>query len=809
MDVKRILSLLTKEEKAALVAGTDFMYTNPIPNLDIPSIRMADGPHGVRTQNSTKPGDVSGSDPATCFPTAATTASSWNPENTYKMGKAMAREAQHYGVSVILGPGVNIKRNPLAGRNFEYFSEDPFLAGKMAVGEVSGIESEGVGVSVKHFALNNSENYRLMGDSIADMRAIREIYLKPFEMTVKEASPETLMCAYNKINGEYCSQNKWLLTDILRKEWGFGGLVMTDWGATHDRIKMLEAGLDLEMPGDNAICRKWILDAIESGELDEALLDRAVTNVLTLVANHESDSRRDADFAANHELAKRIAEDSAVLLENDGMLPLSYDGEYLVLGELFEKPRYQGSGSSLINPAYISSPKSAFDAARVKYTYSRGYRENSLTSDNELIKEALVKAESYENVIVFAGLTDYVESEGTDRADMRLPEGQRALIEALIKVGKRICVVLYGGSPAELPFADRVAAILNMYLPGQNGGEAMRSLLFGEVCPSGKLAESWPIEYSDIPFGESFGKNKSEVYKESVYVGYRYYLTSGVRVRYPFGYGLSYTAFKYSDMSVEENGDSYTVRCTVSNVGSMDGGEVVELYVGAPGLKAFAPLRELRGFRKVYLKAGESREVEIIVQRSELRYFNPKENRYVLEGGEYRFEICSDCESVKLSHTVEISGEDAVVAYSERVMNIYRNPTPDLITSDVFEEMSGIIIPPPTPKKPITLESRLSDLKATFMGRIIYKCVLQMAKKSLKKAKKMPEGAERENKIKGAIFLERSLNSNSLISISMSSGGRCPYNIAKGLMHLANGRLLRSIFCFLVPVRAPKLPKNQ
>ena len=418
MNIEKIISQLTLEEKAALVAGTDFMYTNPVPRLSIPSIRMSDGPHGLRVQNNAGDNGVTGSDPATCFPTAATTASSWNPENTYRMGKAIGKEARHYGVHILLGPGTNIKRNPLGGRNFEYFSEDPILAGRMATAEVLGVQSEGVGVSVKHFALNNSENYRFMGDSIADMRAIREIYLKPFEMIVKGASPETIMCAYNKINGEYCCQNEWLLTDVLRNEWGFSGLVMTDWGATHDRLKMLKSGLDLEMPGDTPICRKWIVDGVKSGELDISVLDEAVKNVLTLVAKHENDKIEKTDFASHHQLAKQIAIDSAVLLKNDGMLPLDKNGEYLVIGELFERTRYQGSGSSMINPAFLSTPKSAFDDAGVKYTYIKGYKENQIRKDDVLIADAIAKASGYENILIFAGLTDYVESEGADRESM-------------------------------------------------------------------------------------------------------------------------------------------------------------------------------------------------------------------------------------------------------------------------------------------------------------------------------------------------------------------------------------------------------
>ena len=808
MNIEKIISQLTLEEKAALVAGTDFMYTNPVPRLSIPSVRMSDGPHGLRVQNNAGDNGVTGSDPATCFPTAATTASSWNPENTYRMGKAIGKEARHYGVHVLLGPGTNIKRNPLGGRNFEYFSEDPILAGRMATAEVLGVQSEGVGVSVKHFALNNSENYRFMGDSIADMRAIREIYLKPFEMIVKGASPETIMCAYNKINGEYCCQNEWLLTDVLRNEWGFSGLVMTDWGATHDRLKMLKSGLDLEMPGDTPICRKWIVDGVKSGELDISVLDEAVKNVLTIVAKHEKDKIEKTDFASHHELAKQIAIDSAVLIKNNGMLPLDKNGEHLVVGELFEKTRYQGSGSSMINPAFLSTPKSAFDDAGVKYTYIKGYKENQIRKDDVLIADAIAKASGYENILIFAGLTDYVESEGADRESMLLPENQLALIDALVKLGKKITVVLYGGSPFEVPFADDVNAILNMYLPGQNGGEAMRELLFGDANPSGKLAESWPTRYEDIPFCNEFGKTQNEIYKESIYVGYRYYLTAGKRVRYPFGFGLSYTTFEYSNVSLEEKGGKYVISCDIINTGKYDGAEIVQLYVSSPRVNVFAPLRELKGFSKIYLKAGQRGRVEFVVDKDELKYYNVAENKYVFEGGEYTFEICSDCESVKLSSTVDIIPDEVTSPYSDMVLEIYQNASLDKVTDRMFDDMSGVKITTLPSKKPIRLESRFSDMKSTFMGTILYNAVLSVAKTDMKKAKKMPEGVERDNKIKGALFLERILNSNSIITMSMSAGKSCPYNFAEGFVNLANGKIIKGAMSFCKSVKAPALPKE-
>ena len=808
MDIKSILASLTQEEKIALVAGCDFMYTNPIPRLDIPSIRMSDGPHGLRVEHI---GDTttSNSEIATCFPTSATTASSWNPMNTLRLGEATGEECHHYGINVVLGPGVNIKRNPLGGRNFEYFSEDPLLAGKMGEAVVKGIESRGAGVSVKHFALNNSENYRLMGDSVADERAMREIYLKPFEIIVKGAHPETVMCAYNKINGEYCGENEWLLNDVLRNEWGFDGLVMTDWGATHDRLKMLRSGLDLEMPGDTAICRKWIKDGLESGELNEEVLDTAVLNVLRLVAKHRDDVRETADFEAHHFLAKDIAIDSAVLMKNDGALPLVKECELFVCGELFEKTRYQGSGSSMINPAFLSTPKSAFDAHGVSYSYRKGYSESKTEIEPALIEEALNASKGYSTVVIYAGLTDYVESEGTDRIDMRIPDNQLALINAMIDTGKEVIVILYGGSPMELPFADKVSAILNMYLPGQNGGEAMYSLIFGEVSPSGRLAESWPIVYSDVPLADAFGKGVNEIYKESVFVGYRYYLTRGKRVRYPFGYGLTYTTFSYENMAVEKTDNGFTVSFDLRNVGEYDSADVVQLYVAAPGKEVFCPLRELRGFEKVYLKRGEAKRVEIKIATDDLRYWSIRENRYLLESGEYQFQICTDAETVRLSESVTIAGDSIAQAFGNNVLSVYKKADIDSVTDELFEEMSGLKIPTPPPLKPIHMHSRFSDMRYTFVGKMIYSAVLSVARKEMRCAKRMPEGLERDNRIKGAIFLRRSIVSNSIITMSMAAGKRCPYNIAEAFVYLGNGRIFKGLKCLCTKIKAPQLPREK
>ena len=448
MQTEEILKKLTVEEKAALVAGTDFMYTNPVPRLNVPSLKMADGPHGLRVQTGKGDNGVGGSEPATAFPTAACTASGWNLENARKIGEALGKECRHYGVDILLGPGVNLKRNPLCGRNFEYFSEDPLLAGELAAAMINGVQSQGVGVSVKHFALNNSENFRFMGDSVCDERAVRELYLKAFETVVKKARPYTLMCAYNKVNGTFCSENRRLLHDVLRGEWGFDGAVMTDWGATHDRVEGLKAGLDLEMPGDTVYCRRKIIDGVQDGTLPESVLDDAVENILRLVDRCKGKKGGAADFEAHHDLAAEIAADCAVLLKNDGILPLNRERKYLVAGDLFEKMRYQGAGSSMINPTFVTTPKDAFDERQINYEFVRGYHENELARDSVLIAEAVQRAEHFDCVLVFAGLTDYAESEGGDRENMRLPENQLALLEAFIGAGKKIVVVLFGGALA-------------------------------------------------------------------------------------------------------------------------------------------------------------------------------------------------------------------------------------------------------------------------------------------------------------------------------------------------------------------------
>ncbi|MBQ7599502.1 MAG: glycoside hydrolase family 3 C-terminal domain-containing protein [Clostridia bacterium] len=709
MDIEKILAEMTREEKAALVSGTDFTYTNPIPRLGVPSLCMADGPHGLRKQTGTGDNGVSRSEPATSFPTASCTASGWNPDNLRKMGEAIAEECRHYGVHVLLGPGLNIKRGPLCGRNFEYFSEDPLLAGVMGAAMTEGIQSRGVGATLKHFAMNNSENYRFMGNSVAGENTIRSIYLRPFEYAVRHASPSAVMCAYNRINGTYCSENRWLLTDILREEWNFSGIVMSDWGAVRDRVAGLKAGMDLEMPGDTAICRRRILDSLTDGSLAVEELDKACRGILRWIEKYRTDGDgAPVDWDAHHRLAGDIAADCAVLLKNDGVLPLAQNEKLYITGPLYEEMRYQGSGSSMISPARLTSPKDAFEF--------HGIRESSL--------------DECDKVLVFCGLTDEYESEGCDREHMRMPEDQIRLIDEMCGTGKKVILVLFGGSPVELPFFDRVSGILNMYLPGQNGGSAVYDLLYGFKNPSGKLAETWPLRYEDFPACRTFGKGVCEVYSEGTEVGYRYYGKHGVPVRFPFGYGLSYTTFEHSGWT--KDGDSYLQ--TVRNTGDRFGAEVVQLYLEG----------ELRGFEKVYLMPGEEASVRI---------------------------------------------------------------TPDERDGTAYPD--GYDVPEDSPSYPVTLESRMTDLGRSFIGRILLGAMLSVAKKQERDALKMPEGSERQNALKGALFLKRILESNSPRSLSMSAGKSLPYNFACGFVEMANGHLLKGLRCLTSKITVPKLPKEE
>ncbi len=789
--IDALIARLTVEEKAALLAGTKSMNTNAVPRLGIPGLTFADGPHGLRKLAGSGVDGIADSEPATAFPTSATIASGWNEENAYLAGEAIGREALCCGVNVVLGPGVNIKRDPRCGRNFEYYSEDPLLAGKLGSAFIIGVQSKSVGVSLKHFAANNSENFRFMGDSIVDERALREIYLKAFERIVKQQRPYTVMCAYNRLNGTFCASSDRLLTEILRDEWGFDGLVMSDWGAVQDRIASVSAGMDLEMPGDTAYFRKRIIDAAHSGELSAEALDKAARNVLRLIERCSSQQKEAADFDAHHALAAEIAADCAVLLKNDGVLPLSPGGRYLIAGEMFERMRYQGAGSSLVNPARLTTPKQAFDSRGLSYT-----RDIKDVADCDAI-------------LFFGGLAEEYEMEGGDREDISFPKDQLDMLSQLAGLGKPVVVVLYGGSPMEIPFEDGVAAILDMYLPGQNGGEATAALLLGEKNPSGRLAETWPLRCQDIPFYDSYSKTETELYRESVYVGYRYYDTAQKPVRYPFGYGLSYTSFEYSGIEVKESAGTVTVCCDVRNTGGRAGAEVVQLYARKARSGVFRPDRELRGFAKVYLEAGETKRAEISFERAELSYYNPKEKAWVLENGEYELLIGTSSRDIRLAARLAVSGEETPCPYGEDILAAYGDASRLEISDEVYSHLIGRELPAQPEKLPITLESRFTDLKLTLWGRLLYKIVTGVSDRQYKKAKKLPAGPLRDNRIKNALFLRLMFDSNSLRSLSVSSSGMFPYQFAQGFAQIANGHILSGIARMCRKYRVPGLPGKQ
>lgn len=578
MDIEKIISQMTLEDKVAFCSGKSMWETKDFEKYGIPSMFMCDGPHGLRKQEAA--GDMLGindSRKATCFPAEVTTASSWDAPLLKRIGRAIGEEAIDQNVGMVLGPGANLKRNPLCGRNFEYFSEDPYLAGKLAAGFIRGVEGEGVGTSLKHFAGNSQETSRFVSDSVVDERTLRELYLSAFEIAVREGRPSMVMCAYPKLNGIHCSDHKELLTDILRDEWGFAGAVVTDWGALSDRIEAFHAGCDLCMPGGAAYMEKEAVQAVREGRLSEESVNASVRRILQLVeqaADETAAGTKPCDYEAHHRLSEEAALSGAVLLQNqNGLLPLKEDVKVAIIGYLAKDMRYQGSGSSHINPTKLVQPIDAFPACE----YAAGCDEKGDTTP-ELLSEVENVAKNADVAVVFAGLPNRYESEGFDREHMRLPKGHEEMILAAAKANPKTVVVLLCGSAVECPWAEKVQSILYMGLPGQAGGSAVRKLLYGEANPSGRLAETWPLCYEDVPSSEIYGKTKDACYEEGIYVGYRYYEKAKKEVRWPFGYGLSYTKFAYSNLSLD--GDWVTV--AVENVGEFDGAEVVPLYVHAP-----------------------------------------------------------------------------------------------------------------------------------------------------------------------------------------------------------------------------------
>ncbi len=726
MKYKNIISKMTLEEKASLCVGKDYWNSENIERLNIPSIKMSDGPHGLRVQREN--GDnlgVNKSEVAICFPSSATIANSWDKNVAYKLGKTLGEEAKNENVNIVLGPGVNIKRSPLGGRNFEYFSEDPYLTGIMAIEYVKGLQSNNVGACVKHFAVNNQENRRRTVNVVVDERTLREIYLKAFEMIVKEANPWSVMSAYNKLNGKYCTENEVLL-NILKKEWNFDGIVITDWGAENDRVKGLLACNELEMPGGRGNGKEEIIQAVKDGKVSEEYLNEIVDRILNIafkckVIEHNYNKEE------HHEIAMKLAQESIVLLKNENnILPIN-KRKIALIGDMAKNPRYQGAGSSTINPYKVENAYDCFIQNEIEVDYAKGYNRIETDEDKELINQAVEVAKNKDVVILFLGLTENYESEGMDRTNLEIPKNQIKLIESIYSVNQNIIVVLSNGAPITMEWKDKAKAIITGYLGGESGAKAMVNCILGKVNPSGKLAETYPIKLEDTPCFNNFpGTEVSVEYKEAIYVGYRYYDKNNIKVLYPFGYGLSYTTFEYSNLNVKNNIVSFKIK----NTGKVKGKEIAQVYVSQCNPTIFKPLKELKGFAKVELEPDEEKEVNITLDDSAFQYYNVQNKKWEIEAGEYKILVGKSCESIELECKIHIDSKDEKPEAD--FPEVYRNGKIQNVTDEDFEKLLGQKIPDRYIKlEDISEENTLEQIKNTKVGKVIYENQIQKMNKLL------------------------------------------------------------------------------
>ncbi len=699
---KDLISQMTLKEKASLCSGKDFWHLKSIERLGLPEIMVCDGPHGLRKQNAeNKKVGIGNSYPATCFPTAVTTACSWDRDLIYKMGQALAEECLQHGVSVLLGPGVNMKRSPLCGRNFEYFSEDPELAGEMGAAFIAGVQSKGIGTSLKHFAGNSQEMKRMTSNSIIDERALREIYLRAFEKAVKKSQPWTVMNAYNLLNGTYCSENDRLQNKVLRDEWGFKGAVVSDWGAVNDRVAGLNAGNDLEMPSSGGVNDAKIVEAVKCGVIDETTLDERVDKLIDIILKGAANKKPGYKFdvRAHNLLSRQIAEQSMVLLKNDGnILPLKrVEGEYVaVIGAFADNPRYQGAGSSIINPTMIDSGRRAFNNSPISVKFADGYdRSGKRKNEDAYITEACNLAKNASKAVVFIGLTDDYESEGFDRSTMKLPDGHNRLVEAVSRVNDNVIVVLEGGSPVEMPWADDVKAILNAYLGGQSVAPAIVDVLTGKANPCGKLAETYPVCLKDTPTSFRYPDSKEDVqYRESIFIGYRYYDKVERNVRFPFGFGLSYTSFEYSDIKLKKKnltkGEGAKVTFTIKNTGDVAGSEIAQVYVAKPESKIFRAPKELKGFVKIHLDPDEEKKVSVELDDRAFAFWNTATEDWCVESGEYKILVGASSRDIRLEAAAKMKSEDdeTIVDLRESA-GVYFDGDPARAREDDFKVIYG------------------------------------------------------------------------------------------------------------------------
>ncbi|MBQ2901467.1 MAG: glycoside hydrolase family 3 C-terminal domain-containing protein [Agathobacter sp.] len=792
-----IIKKMSLEEKALMMSGKNTWQTQDYPQYGIPSMMMSDGPHGMRTQPSGV-GDhlgLNASMPATCFPTAATVANTWNEALVEEMGKALAEETVSMGVHVVLGPGLNIKRSPLCGRNFEYYSEDPYHAGKMAASLVKGIQSYGISACPKHFAVNSQELRRMAMNSVVDERTLREIYLTGFEIAVKEGKAKSIMSSYNEVNGVYANENKHLLQEILVDEWGFDGYVVSDWGASNDHALGVKHGSHLEMPGTTKTGQKEILKGIADGVLTEVELDQRLDELLDVILTTHSGleeakkvhnlgtttmTEQGFDVEAHHALARKVAEEGIVLLKNDGnILPLAEKSKVAIIGDFAQTPRYQGAGSSLVNPT--KEPESILNCIENTdlhmVSFAQGYKRNE-KPDAQLIDTAVKIAKDVDAVLVFAGLDEIGEAEGLDRTHMKMADAQNELIEALAEKYDNIIVVLSAGSPVEMPWADRVKAIVQGYLGGQAGASAMLNVLTGKVNPSGRLNETYPIYYEDTPAYAYYpSKERNSEYRESLYVGYRYYTTVGKEVRFPFGYGLSYTTFEYKDIKANE----HEVRFTIKNTGERAGAEVAQLYVSLESDTVFRPMRELKGFARVELAAGEEKEVVIPFDDKAFRFFDVRTNTWEVESGTYRIQIGRNANQIELKTDVTIAGTVKEGPYSDALLPSYFAGNIAKVDSDEFTLLYGTELPDGSWGGEIGINDAFCQFYYAKSGlcRLVYKVLTGMLNKAI---------------AKGEPNLDILFIYNMPIrGISRMTGGMVNMKMVYGITEIANGHFFKGL----------------
>jgi beta-glucosidase len=806
-DFNGLIAQMTLEEKASLCSGKDFWFLKGIARLGIPSIMVTDGPHGLRKQEGAS--DIVGledSVPATCFPTASTLAATWDRDLIYQVGEALGEECREEKVGVILGPGANIKRSPLCGRNFEYFSEDPYLTGEIAKSHINGVQSQGIGTSLKHYAVNNQEFRRMVIDAVVDERTLREIYLTGYEIAVKEAQPWTVMCAYNKINGTYCAENEALMTDILKDEWGHEGLVVTDWGAMNDRVAGLEAGVELEMPGVPNGNDALIVQAVESGQLDEAVLDRAVERILALILKAEETISQDYtyDRDAHHTLARRVAGEGAVLLKNeDKILPLAQHIHVALIGQFAKTPRYQGAGSSLINPTQLDNLYDEIEnfVGEDKLSYAPGYTLKSDQADSGLIAEALDTAAAADVVVVCAGLTDLYDIEGIDRQNLEIPPGHSALIEAVAHAHPNVVVVLSNGSPIEMPWVGKVAGILEGYLGGQAGAGGIADILFGRVNPSGKLAETFPARLDDDPSYPYFPGGPATVeYREGLYVGYRYYDTVDQEVLFPFGHGLSYTTFEYRKLQLNKDQisdrDTLTVSLKIRNTGSVPGKEIVQLYVRDVESTVFRPDKELKGFAKVEVLPGEEAEVVIELNPRSFAYYNTDLEDWHVESGTFEILVGASSRDIRLQTTVEVSSTQKAAPGIDRrkLATYYDFPKGTPVSQEAFESLYGR--PLPANRDPergqYTINTPVGDMHSSFIGRQLFAYMK-------KQISRMIEGQEGTPT---AYLMQAMVREMPMRSMLMSADGALTREMLDALLLIINGKLFKGLGALVKAARA-------